>query len=189
VPSCELCGRDMKGRGREMVVEGVSLLLCPDCAARIGGATDHSTPTRRSHPIQTSWTETGKRTAPPRVHRPRITSPRVRPRPRPVAPATLDDMILIEDYAEVIRKARQRAGLTQEQLAQRIGEKYSTLQAIEAGRLKPTKKAIRGLERELKISLLEPIRPVPVKTIKDIESRGPTLGDVVRVKRKKPRQN
>jgi len=101
----------------------------------------------------------------------------------------LDDMILIEDYAEVIRKARQRAGLTQEQLAQRIGEKYSTLQAIEAGRLKPTKKAIRGLERELKISLLEPIGPVPVKTIKDIESRGPTLGDVVRVKRKKPRQN
>jgi len=94
-------------------------------------------------------------------------------------------MVLVENYADIIRRARQASGMTQEELAQRIGEKFSTMQAIEAGRLKPTKKAIRGLERELRISLLEPITPVPIKTVKDLESRGPTLGDVVRVKRKK----
>lgn len=115
-----------------------------------------------------------------------LTSGSVRPRPRPKPrPVTLDDMVLVENYADIIRRARQASGMTQEELAQRIGEKFSTMQAIEAGRLKPTKKAIRGLERELRISLLEPITPVPIKTVKDLESRGPTLGDVVRVKRKK----
>jgi uncharacterized protein (TIGR00270 family) len=98
---------------------------------------------------------------------------------------TLDDMILVEDYAKKIRTARQRAKLTQDELAQKIGERITTLQSIESGRLKPTKKAIRGLERELDISLLEPIATVPVKTYKKGSFKGTTLGDVVKVKRKK----
>ena len=75
--------------------------------------------------------------------------------------------------------------MNQEELAQRIGERVATLQSIEAGRLKPTRKAIRGLERELGISLLESIGAPPLKVSKGRSSDGPTLGDVVKVKRKK----
>ncbi|MCF2137303.1 MAG: multiprotein bridging factor aMBF1 [Candidatus Thorarchaeota archaeon] len=188
MPTCELCGRPMKGRGRTMVIEGATLQVCSTCAARLGA--DVSTHTKSSRPKapRTSWTRpVSTPSPPPRKPLARPISSRSRPRssPRRSGPATLDELILIEDYAVVIRRARQKAGLTQEQLAQRIGEKFSTLQGIETGRLKPTKKTIRGLERELKISLLEPVGPVPIKTSADIGAHGPTLGDVVKVKRKK----
>ncbi|MGD2072322.1 MAG: helix-turn-helix domain-containing protein, partial [Candidatus Thorarchaeota archaeon] len=86
---------------------------------------------------------------------------------------------------EIIRAARQRKTLSQEELAQKIGERISTLQSIEAGRLKPTRKTLRGLERELEISLLEPIGTTPIKTRESQSASGPTLGDIVKVKRKK----
>jgi putative transcription factor len=96
----------------------------------------------------------------------------------------LDDMELIEDYARVILAARQKKGMSQDELAQKVGESISTLKAIEAGRQKPTEKTIRGLERELDISLLEPLGTVPIKTSTSQAGAGPTLGDRVVVKRK-----
>ena len=42
VPSCELCGRNMKGRGRNVVIEGAAMLVCPQCATRFGGQTTDS---------------------------------------------------------------------------------------------------------------------------------------------------
>ncbi len=187
MPTCELCGRPMKGRGRTMVIEGATLQVCSQCAARLGADMSSGKSSTRSRPPRTSWTRPAGAPTTSSPRKPPVRSPTSRSRqpPRKPRPATLDEMILIEDYAAVIRRARQKAGLTQEQLAQRIGEKFSTMQGIEAGRLKPTKKTIRGLERELKISLLEPIGPVPIKTASDLDARGPTLGDVVKVKRKK----
>lgn len=101
----------------------------------------------------------------------------------------LDDMDLIEDYAVVIRSARQKKKLSQEELAQKVGERVATLQSIESGRLKPTRKAIRGLERELEISLLEPMGTVPLKASRGKGAGGPTLGDIVKVKRKKSQKS
>ncbi len=98
-------------------------------------------------------------------------------------------MMLVEDYAKIIQAARQKKNLNQEELAQKVGERISTLQAIEAGRLKPTRKTIRGLERELDISLLEPIDAVPIKTSRGTSGGGPTLGDRVVVKRKKSQKS
>ncbi|MHA1771187.1 MAG: multiprotein bridging factor aMBF1 [Candidatus Thorarchaeota archaeon] len=188
MPTCELCGRPMKGRGRTMVIEGATLQVCSTCAARLGADISAHKGTTKPKAPRTSWTRpVSTPSPPPRRPLTRSVSPRPRSSPRRTGPATLDELILIEDYATVIRRARQKVGLTQEQLAQRIGEKFSTLQGIEAGRLKPTKKTIRGLERELKISLLEPVGPVPIKTTADVGSHGPTLGDVVKVKRKKPK--
>lgn len=97
----------------------------------------------------------------------------------------LDDMMVVKDYAEKIRTTRQKKGLSQEQLAQKVGERISTLQSIEAGRLKPTMKTIRGIERELDISLLEPIQSASVGPTSSKGEKRLTLGDVVKVKRKK----
>ena len=182
MPSCELCGRNMKGRGRNVTIEGASMLVCPQCAARFGGQT--ISPESRS--------TTAPRTPPSWVGGPEKQRP-VQPRHSSTPPSKtkpshgvlLDDMELIEDYTVKIRIARQRKQLSQEDLAQKIGERISTLQSIEAGRLKPTGKTIRGLERELEISLLEPIGTTPIKMSKDRSVVGPTLGDRVVVKRKK----
>ncbi|MHA2212346.1 MAG: hypothetical protein ACW992_04185, partial [Candidatus Thorarchaeota archaeon] len=61
---------------------------------------------------------------------------------------------------------------------------------IEAGRLKPTKKTIRGLERELDISLFETIGTAPIRAQQPGSGeRSATLGDIVKIKRKKSQKS
>ena len=186
VPSCELCGRTMKGRGRNVRIEGAEMLVCPQCADKFGSQEPASERRSTHSKTQPSWTHSPT----PRTTSRSSTPPRKTiPKRKPQTGVTLDDMILIEDYATVIRNARQKARLSQEELAQKVGERISTLQAIESGRLKPTKKTIRGLERELDISLLEPIGPVPIKPSTSTRGTEPTLGDRVVIKRKKSQKS
>ena len=187
MPSCELCGRSMKGRGRNVKIEGAMMLLCPQCAYKFADSTPSSAkktkvPSSRRQPI---WTSSPSKTS-PSPHR----STHIRMKPNPQHRGQLlEDMILIENYAEVIRAARQKKKLSQDELAQKVGERISTLQSIEAGRLKPTRKTLRGLERELEISLLEPIGTAPIKSGQSGSLGGPTLGDIVKVKRKKSQKS
>ena len=182
MPSCELCGRNMKGRGRNVTIEGASMLVCPQCSSKFGNqptpSESRSTSAPRTRPSWVGGPERPTHTRPRRDSTPK-------PKPKPRSGVLIDEMELIEDYAKTIRAARQRKHLSQEELAQKIGERISTLQSIEAGRLKPTGKTIRGLERELEISLLEPVGAVPIKVGKGKTGAGPTLGDRVVVKRKK----
>ena len=184
----------MKGRGRNVTIEGASMNVCPQCATKFGGHSSQSSG-RPSYdkPSRPSWVGGSDSRGAASTSRPRSVprSPAPsRPKPRRQGGGPLlDDMDLIEDYAKAIRTARQKKKLSQEELAQKVGERISTLQSIEAGRLKPTRKTIRGLERELDISLLEPIGTVPLKVTRDKGSAGPTLGDVVKVKRKKSQKS
>lgn len=183
MPSCELCGRSMKGRGRNVRIEGAMMLLCPQCAYKFGDSTPSSSKKTKTSGSkrQPIWTSSPSKPTPP-SHR----STHIRSKSKPKHGGQLiEDMILIENYAEIIRAARQKKKLSQDELAQKVGERISTLQSIEAGRLKPTRKTLRGLERELEISLLEPIGTAPIKTSQSKSVGGPTLGDVVKVKRKK----
>ncbi len=170
----------MKGRGRNVIIEGAAMLVCPQCSAKFGNQPTSSESRLSSAP----------RTRPSWIGDPEISTPTQPKRvsaskPKPRSGVLIDDMELIEDYDKAIRAARQRKQLSQEELAQKIGERISTLQSIETGRLKPIGKTIRGLERELEISLLEPVGTAPIKVSKDKTSAGPTLGDRVIVKRKK----
>jgi putative transcription factor len=182
VPSCELCGRGMKGSGRNVVIEGASMIVCPQCAARFGKQPTSSVQQSPSQPkMRHSWIGGPERS----TSSPQKKAFTKKPKPKSRSGGVLlDDMELIEDYAKTIRVARQKKNLSQEELAQKIGERISTLQSIESGRLKPTGKTIRGLERELEISLLEAVGTVPIKASKGSSGAGPTLGDRVVVKRK-----
>lgn len=187
MPSCELCGRSMKGRGRNVVIEGASMLVCPECASKFGHFTSESTKQSTSQPRhRPSWIGSPERETTPRTHQSSpVSKPRPKPTPRQSTGIRLDDMDLIEDYAKIIRSARQKKNISQDELAQRVGESISTLKSIESGRQKPTAKTIRGLERELEISLLEPLSAAPIKVSKTQPSiAGPTLGDRVIVKKK-----
>lgn len=186
MPSCELCGRSMKGRGRNVVIEGASMLVCPECGFKFGQSSSESAQQSSSTRPRTSWTESPERQTTRRDHQPsRVSKPRPQRKPSKSTGVRLDDMELIEDYAKTIRSARQKKNMSQDELAQRVGESISTLKSIESGRQKPTEKTIRGLERELEISLLEPLGTVPIKVGKTQSGTAkPTLGDRVIVKRK-----
>jgi len=177
----------MKGRGRNVVIEGASMLVCPECGFKFGQSSGESVQQSSSQPRpRTSWTEPPERQSTPRTHQPsRVSKSRPSSKSRRSSGVRLDDMELIEDFAKIIRAARQKKNISQDELAQRVGESISTLKSIESGRQKPTEKTIRGLERELEISLLEPLGTVPIKVGKaQSGTAGPTLGDRVIVKKK-----
>ncbi len=165
-----------------MVIEGASMLVCPQCATKFGNQSVSSGPRLSSAPrTRPSWIGGPEKPTPSRPRKASTPKPKTKPRSSGIL---LDDMDLIEDYAKTIRTARQKKNFSQEELAQKIGERISTLQSIESGRLKPIGKTIRGLERELEISLLEAVGTAPIKVSKGGSEAGPTLGDRVIVKRK-----
>jgi len=59
------------------------------------------------------------------------------------------------NYAKKIRETRQNQKLTQDQLAQKIGEKTSTLKKIETGNTEPTIQIAEKLQKTLKINLIK----------------------------------
>ncbi len=64
-----------------------------------------------------------------------------------------EDWELVENYGEVIKRARERLGLTQEDLARELKVKVSYIKKVESGRLIPDMDLVRRLERLLNISL------------------------------------
>ncbi|MHA2047070.1 MAG: helix-turn-helix domain-containing protein [Candidatus Thorarchaeota archaeon] len=166
----------------ESVAKRGTLQCCPSCDAKFGSKSAPSGTRAPTTPrTKPSWIGGPEKSQPPRPRKVSAPKPRSKPRSGGVL---LDDMELIEDYAKTIRSARQKKNLSQEELAQKIGERISTLQSIESGRLKPTGKTIRGLERELEVSLLEAVGSVPIKTSRGGPGASPTLGDRVIVKKK-----
>ena len=160
------------------------MLVCPDCAFKFGQSSGDSVQRESQPKRRTSWTEPVRQTT-PRSQSSQVSKPRFQTKAKKPSGVLLDDMELVEDFAKIIRTARQNKGMSQDELAQRVGESISTLKSIESGRQKPTEKTIRGLERELEISLLEPLGTVPIKASKSQSgASGPTLGDRVVVKKK-----
>jgi len=83
-----------------------------------------------------------------------------RPRPTPIIKPPpqkkinmLDEMILSHDFPSLIRNARNKKGLTHDQLGQKINEKVTLIRKIESGALRPDEIMAKKLERFLGISL------------------------------------
>ena len=66
-----------------------------------------------------------------------------------------DEKVLLSNYGDVVRKARERKGLDHGSLAMKISEKKSIITSVESGNMKPNEKLIRKLENFLKINLME----------------------------------
>lgn len=85
-----------------------------------------------------------------------------------------------EDYAQAIRKAREKTGLPISVVAERINEMESYLERIERGKIMPTFTVAKKLEKELGIKLIEKVEtsvaPTPTAQKKFSE---PTLGDML----------
>ena len=89
--------------------------------------------------------------------------------------------IITDDYAETIKKAREKKGLTQEDMAKSIAEKASVVHQMESGNLKPSMKLAKKLEVFLGISLVETVTQERKKK-KDIDfkDKSVTIGDLLK---------
>ncbi len=157
---CELCGRDVP-RLKRVVIEGVILNVCDECA-------------KFGKEIKGKDIPKDVRYLPPEVVRERLERKR-----RKRKDYLEEEEVLVEDYPHVIREARERLGLTQEELAKRILEKRTVISKIERGEMRPDEKLIKKLEKALNIKLKEKISPI-YKKDEGKKSTALTLGDLIK---------
>lgn len=129
---CEVCGRTVYGPPKRVVIDTTAFLVCSSCA-------------RYGTPIHAS--EKGTLSI--------STKHLKRPLPKTALEKTEQQLGVVSNFGDVIKRAREGFGLTQEVLAKLVGEKLSVIKRIEAGRLKPSIGLARKIEKVLKIKLIE----------------------------------
>lgn len=94
---------------------------------------------------------------------------------------------LVENSDTKIRQAREKLGLSHEELGKRINEKVSLLRKIETGKMTPDNKLATILEHALKIKLIVPTKEekVPMVKMARVAGREVTLGDLVQLNKKR----
>jgi len=154
---CELCGRNCDCKAAN--VDGVMMMLCPNCI-------------RHGEVIPTPKTQTvAQKPSLDRIKKP------------PVKDIYKDmNKELVTGWNEKIKKAREKKGLTREELGFKIGERTVTISKIENGDLRPSDKMIEKLQKELGINLVEEITESSASLGGTRSSSRLTLGDFIKSK-------
>lgn len=165
---CDVCGREIIGRSYRVIIEGAKVIACADCAKLGSGYWSPENETSLGRIMQSSVKSVGLRAS------------GKRPSPERVIQ---EDLEVIEGFGSIIKRAREKLGLTPEELGKMIGEKESVIKKVESERMVPDVRLAVKIERALKIKLL--VRQpetnagnlARVKGKKDL-----TLGEVVHIK-------
>lgn len=95
--------------------------------------------------------------------------------------SSIEEEEIVEGYGQIIKKARESLGLTQEDLARELKVKLSYIKKIENERIEPSSDIIRKLEKLLRIKLTTKVKEsstyIPEKSI---DGDYITLGDLLR---------
>ncbi len=89
--------------------------------------------------------------------------------------------ILVDNYADLIKKRRESMGLTQKDFAYKVNEKESIIHKIETGNFIPTLLLARKLEKVLGVKLIEEYHEER-GTLKRKKEEGFRLGDFIKMK-------
>jgi putative transcription factor len=150
------------------MIEGANLTVCSQCAKHGTIVREEPKPIGLMSKPQTRFQTLKIRTKKP-------------------SETTVDTSLeLIENFEQKIRLAREKLGLSHEELGKKTNEKVSLLKKIETGKMKPNEKLAAKLEYALKIKLLAPAteEKVPQTKIPKPASRELTLGDLIQLNKK-----
>lgn len=151
--NCDLCGRTTDDLVKS-VIEGVPLDACKDCA-KFGKVI--------SQPIRPGAKEQARRFQNSQKEE--------------------KSEMIVEDYAELVKKKREAMGFTQKDFASRLNEKETMIHKIETGSFMPPLPLAKKLEKVLGIKLIEEYSENQ-ELIKPAKREGFTLGDFIKVKGK-----
>lgn len=166
---CEMCGAE-KSSLTTTKVEGAELELCDDCSDFGTEVKTESTSTTSTKYSTSSSSGSGSSSSTTG------SSGGSRSRPRRDMFDQMDE--IASDYDERIRTAREREGLSREELAQELNEKASLIGKLERGDILPSDDVKGKLEKRLEISLSEGSGDDDASWESD-SSMTQTLGDVV----------
>ena len=165
---CEVCGRRIFGKPYKVVIEGARLTVCTDCSK-------HG---------KLVWEEEPK---PKAVIKPKGPRPTLHIQvPKSTKPTVDTSQELVQNFHNVIREAREKLGLSHEDLGKKINEKVSLLKKIETGKMTPDNNLAIRLEHTLKIKLIVLTKEdkVPEAKIPKAPNRELTLGDLIKMEDK-----
>jgi putative transcription factor len=98
-----------------------------------------------------------------------------------------EDVAVAEGFGSLVRRAREKMGLSHEDLGRKIAEKVSVVKKIEGEKIVPDQRVAEKMEHALGIKLLVPfvvpkvsLPPIPI-------SKSVTLGEIVKLKEAKRR--
>lgn len=168
---CEVCGRKIHGKPYKVIIEGAKLTVCDDCSK-------HG---------KLTWKEEPK---PKAVMKPKGQIPplMVQTRRSQETVPTDTTVELVENFDARIRQAREKLGLSHEDLGKKMNEKISLLRKIETKKMTPDNLLAAKLEHVLKIKLIIPaseekIKVPPSKVVKPVNQEL-TLGDLIQLDKK-----
>jgi len=124
VLTCEVCGKPIRGPPNRVEIDGAILNVCPSCAHR--GSPVGPPPAPRGAPVARHYSAVGQN----------------------------QDLEVDPDYHSIIRLAREKMGLTQEQLGRALNVKPSVISHLETGKMKPDLMLARKLMHQLRVNLL-----------------------------------
>jgi putative transcription factor len=134
--ACEVCGAPLRASPNRVEIDGAIMVVCNNCA-RLGRQVGPAAPAvsvisnriMRPNPVQNALRTMAQR-------------------------PTEQEYELDPESHLLIRQAREKLGLSQEQLGKQINEKPSVIRMVESKKLKPDITLTRKLMHELKINLL-----------------------------------
>jgi len=161
---CEVCGRKIHSSPIRALIEGAKLTVCIECSKH--GKIIHEETALKQEPARKPF-------AP-------ILAKKQTPK------ATVDTtQEVVEGYDSKIRQAREKLGISHEELGKKISEKASVLRKIETGKMTPNNMLVTKLEHVLKIKLLVPVAEEKVpQQIPKAQNRELTLGDLMPLNKK-----
>ncbi|MDL2261180.1 multiprotein bridging factor aMBF1 [Methanimicrococcus sp. OttesenSCG-928-J09] len=165
---CEVCGKKTKFPTTAVKIEGAEFKACSDCS-KLGTVIERRPPA-----------QTGKAYGTPAPSRYAPQGAAAKAKPKNYFAGLENE--LVEDYDQIIKKAREASGMSQEDLALKIKEKASLIKKIERKEIHPEESVMRKLEKELSIKLTESFDSS--ETFQHRSSGGATLGDIAFVKKK-----
>ncbi|MCW4046481.1 MAG: multiprotein bridging factor aMBF1 [Candidatus Bathyarchaeota archaeon] len=160
---CEVCGRKIHGSPTRALIEGAKLTVCVECSKHGKIIYDEPAPIR----------EASKLAPAPFV-----------PKKKPATANVEITQEVVEGYHSKIRQAREKLGLSHEELGKKINEKASVLSKLETGKMTPNNQLVAKLEHALKIKLLVPITKEKVTELPKSPNRELTLGDLMQFEKK-----
>lgn len=163
---CEVCGRKIHGAPINAVIEGAKLMVCAECS-------------KHGKIISGEEAELGQK-QPKKL----LTPAPLTHKKKPAQAKVEITQEIVDNYHIKIRQAREKLGLTHEELGKKINEKASVLSKIETGKMEPDNVLAAKLEHALKIKLLVPVKEEAAPTILKLPSRETTLGDLIELNKK-----
>jgi putative transcription factor len=174
---CEVCGRKIRGKPYKVIIEGARLTVCDGCSK-------HG---------ELAWEEEPKPKVVLKPKGPRRTlkAQNKIPQMTPLE-ATVE---LVDDFDVRIRQARERLGISHEELGRKLNEKVSLLKKIETRKMIPDNTLAIRLEHALKIKLILPASEekvkIPQSKMAKSTNRELTMGDLINLQQqgKKDRED